>query len=147
MIPDTVDSATKDHILEMARKIAFFCSFTYAYSIASSKLAILSLYWRLFKLSSIRIPIITLLVIVSMWTILRTLLILFRCSPVQAYWDDTIPGGHCNISDSAFFFGTMLPHFIMDVVILTLPVVEVFKLRLRWAQKIAIAALFLLGIV
>ncbi|CAH0027606.1 unnamed protein product [Clonostachys rhizophaga] len=147
IIPDTVDPNVKEHILEVSRKLAFFCSLTYAYSIGASKLAILSLYWRLFKLSSIRIPILVLYVIVVAWMILRTFMVVFRCSPVQAYWDLNIPGGHCPIQDGAFFFGTMLPHFLMDVVILILPVVEVFKLRLRLAQKVGISALFLIGII
>ncbi|VUC21633.1 unnamed protein product [Clonostachys rosea] len=147
IIPDTVTETRREEILLNSRKIAFFCSLTYAFSIASSKLAILSLYWRLFKLSSIRIPIITLYTIAAVWLVIRTFMVIFRCSPVPAYWDDSIPGGHCNIKDSSFFFGTMLPHFLLDVIILVLPVVEVFRLRLRLAQKIAITALFLVGVV
>uniref|UniRef100_A0A8H7NC53 Rhodopsin domain-containing protein n=1 Tax=Bionectria ochroleuca TaxID=29856 RepID=A0A8H7NC53_BIOOC len=147
IIPDTVDETRHEDILFHSRKIAFFCSLTYAYSIGSSKLAILSLYWRLFKFSSIRIPIITLYTIVAVWLVIRTFMIFLRCSPVAAYWDDSIPGGHCNIKDSAFFFGTMLPHFLLDVIILALPVVEVSRLRLRMGQKIAIIALFLVGVV
>lgn len=40
----------------------------------------------------------------------------------------------------------MLPHFLLDVIILALPVVEVSRLRLRMGQKIAIIALFLVGV-
>ncbi|CAH0054633.1 unnamed protein product [Clonostachys solani] len=147
LIPDTVNETRREEILLHSRKIAFFCSMTYAFSIAFSKLAILSLYWRLFKLSSIRIPIIILYTISAVWLVLRIFMIFLRCSPVSAYWDHSLPGGHCNIKDSGFFFGTMLPHFLLDVIILALPVVEVSRLRLRMAQKIAIIALFLVGVV
>lgn len=35
----------------------------------------------------------------------------------------------------------------MDVIIVVLPVIEVFKLRLRLGQKLAVAALFTLGFI
>ncbi|CAH0019909.1 unnamed protein product, partial [Clonostachys rhizophaga] len=146
MIPDSVDPVTRQHILEMSRKIAFFCSISYAFAIGFCKLAILSLYWRLFKITSIRIPIIILYVLSIIWIIIRLPVVLFRCSPVQAYWDKTIPGGHCKITDGVFFFATMLPHIIMDIIILILPLIEILKLHLRPAQKIATATLFLFGI-
>jgi hypothetical protein len=79
------------------------------------------------------------------WLILRTFMVIFHCIPVQAYWDKSIENAVCKINDSQFFFATCLTHFILDVVILALPVIEVFKLRLRLGQKIAITALFALG--
>jgi uncharacterized membrane protein YqjE len=43
----------------------------YASSLASSKLAILAFYWRMFRTSNIKIPIITLVVATLIWLILR----------------------------------------------------------------------------
>jgi hypothetical protein len=80
------------------------------------------------------------------WLVMRIFMTVFRCTPVPAYWDDSL-GGSCNIKDSAFCFGTIMSHFFIDVIILSLPVAEVFKLHLPLAQKFAVAALFLLGIV
>lgn len=92
----------------------------------------------------IRIPIQALIAICIGWIILRTFMLIFRCIPVQYYWDKSIQGS-CKISDTQFFFGTVFTHFLMDVVILILPVVEVFKLRLRLGQKLAISGLFIIG--
>lgn len=125
----------------------FIISMTYSYSIGFSKLSILLFYWRIFKQSAIRIPIQILLGLSVSWLLLRTFMVTFHCLPVQAYWDKSIEGAVCKINDSQFFFGTCLTHFALDVVILALPIIEVFKLRLRMGQKIAITALFVIGFV
>ncbi|KAH6989552.1 hypothetical protein BKA56DRAFT_576029 [Ilyonectria sp. MPI-CAGE-AT-0026] len=143
-MPDDIAPEAREDILYWSRYIGFFNSLTYAFSIACSKLAILCLYWRIFKISMIRIPIQALIAICIGWIILRTFMLIFRCIPVQYYWDKSIQGS-CKISDTQFFFGTVFTHFLMDVVILILPVVEVFKLRLRLGQKLAISGLFIIG--
>lgn len=135
----------REAILQQARFLAYFNSLCYASSIACSKLAILCLYWRLFRISSIRIPIMVMLVMVVIWIILRTFMLTFRCVPVQSLWDYTITDKVCNINSDQFFLGTITTHFIMDLIILVLPIIEVFRLRLRTGQKLAIGALFLLG--
>ncbi|KAM0340380.1 hypothetical protein ACHAPU_010516 [Fusarium lateritium] len=146
-IPDTIGKAEYENINLHARLMQFLISLTYSYSIGLSKLSILLFYWRIFKQSAIRIPIQVMLVVSGAWLILRTFMVIFHCLPVQAYWDKSIEGAVCKINDSQFFFGTCLTHFILDVVILALPVIEVFKLRLRLGQKIAITALFVVGFV
>ncbi|KAM5342197.1 hypothetical protein ACJ41O_015228 [Fusarium nematophilum] len=145
-MPDSLDEETREEILYNSRRLGFFNSLTYAFSIACSKLAILFLYWRIFKHSAIRIPIQVLLVVSVMWIILRTFMVIFRCIPVQYYWDKNIDGS-CKIKDTEFFFSTVLTHFLMDIVILILPVLEVSKLRLRLGQKLAVTGLFVLGFI
>ncbi|KAH6886981.1 hypothetical protein B0T10DRAFT_461443 [Thelonectria olida] len=144
-MPDSLDAAAREEILHNSRFLGFLNSLAYALSIASSKLAILFLYWRIFSISTIRIPIQIMIVLSVMWIILRTFMVIFRCIPVQAYWDKTIPHAACRIKDTEFFFGTVLTHMLMDVAILVLPIFEVFRLRLRLGQKLAIAALFIVG--
>jgi hypothetical protein len=144
-IPDTVSEEEYENINLNARFMQFLISHTYTYSIGLSKLSVLLFYWRIFKQSAIRIPILILLAASAVWIILRTFMVTFRCVPVQAYWDTSIKDAVCNINDAQFFFGTCLTHFFLDVFILALPVIEVFKLRLRLTQKIAITALFVVG--
>lgn len=69
----------------------------------------------------------------------------FRCLPIQSLWDHSITDKVCNINSEQFFLGTITTHFILDVIILLLPLIEVFRLRMKLAQKMAVAALFLLG--
>lgn len=146
-IPDSLDQASKDSINEHSRFLLFLSSLSYAFSLGFSKLAILSLYWRIFQLSVIRIPIQITYGITIIWLIVRLFMLLFRCSPVRAYWDKEIPGEICPINEVTFYFATIFTHMILDIIILVLPIIEVFKLRLRLGQKIGVAALFLIGIV
>ncbi|KAJ4312731.1 hypothetical protein N0V84_009793 [Fusarium piperis] len=137
----------REDILLHSRFMQFLVSLNYSYAIGLSKLSILLFYRRIFKQSAIRIPIQLMLGITAIWLILRTFMVIFHCIPVQAYWDQSIKNATCNINDTQFFFGTCLTHFLMDIIILALPVIEVFKLRLRLGQKFAITALFVVGFI
>ncbi|KAJ8114869.1 hypothetical protein OPT61_g3353 [Boeremia exigua] len=143
-IPDSLDAPAREAILYHARQLGYFNSLCYAASLACSKISILLFYWRLFKFSMIRIPILLLLVICVVWLILRTFMLTFRCVPVSAIWDKTIPAV-CNIDGNKFFLATITTHFILDVIILVLPMLPVFRLRLPLQQRLAVVGFFLLG--
>jgi hypothetical protein len=64
---------------------------------------------------------------------------------VQAFWDKSIPNATCRINDSKFFFGTVLTHLLLDIIILSLPVLQVRKLQLPTSQKIGVTAMFMFG--
>lgn len=68
----------------------------------------------------------------------------FQCLPPRYFWDKSI-NGHCTINESHFFFGTIITHCVMDVIILALPVIETSKLSLPPRQRLAVAGLFLIG--
>ena len=142
---DSLDESARENILFHARKLGFFNSLCYAASLASSKISILSFYWILFKHSVIRVPILTLLVISATWLILRTFMLIFRCVPTRAIWDQTTKDAVCNIDNDKFLLGTIITHLLLDVIILVLPVVPIFSLRLRLQQKFGIVGFFLLG--
>lgn len=118
----------------------------YAFALAFAKLAILAFYWRMFKISNIRLPILILAGCSVVWLIIRTFMAIFHCVPVYAFWDKTVKNATCAIDDSQFFFGTVLVHLFIDIAILALPVMQVRQLQLRTGQKIAVIALFMFGI-
>lgn len=43
-------------------------------------------------------------------------------------------------------FGTGIPHFVLEVAILLCPLVEIWKLQMRMSKKIAVAAMFMSGL-
>lgn len=143
-MPSSIHDTAREAVLYQARKLGYFNSLCYAASLACSKLSILLFYWRLFKFSVIRIPIILLLIISTMWLILRTFMLTLRCIPTRAIWEKTIPAV-CNIDGDKFFLATITTHFILDVIILLLPIFPVFSLRLPLHQKLGVIGFFLLG--
>ncbi|KAH7309622.1 hypothetical protein B0I35DRAFT_84541 [Stachybotrys elegans] len=137
---------TVDEINEQATFLLFMIEIAYAFALALAKLSILAFYWRLFSTSRIRIPIQAMAVASVIWLIIRTIMAIFHCVPVEAFWIKSIEGATCNIDDSQFFFGTTLTHLIIDVIILALPVIEIRNLQLRTSQKIGVIGLFMFGI-
>ncbi|EEU37111.1 uncharacterized protein NECHADRAFT_52316 [Fusarium vanettenii 77-13-4] len=131
-----------DSIREKSRFLLWVTELLYAGSIAASKLAILSFYWRVFRYTSIRIPILVLIAAVSIWFTIRTFMVIFHCVPVQAYWDKTITRGRCLVNASTFFFCTILMRCLMDCIIFVLSVIEVAKMHLPWSKKLAVVGLF-----
>ncbi|KAK7224329.1 hypothetical protein V2G26_012332 [Clonostachys chloroleuca] len=116
--PKPMDPDHAEEVLTKVRKLVWVNELMYASTIAFSKLSFLSLYWRIFKLTVIHIPIRLLLVACSAWFIIRTLGILFQCWPVPYIWDKNIKGGTCKLN-----------------------------MHLSWQQKVAIIGLFASGII
>lgn len=143
---EDVEGLTPKQALELSHLLLWNAELFYASSLAFSKLSILGFYWRLFSRSNIRVPIQILAVLSLIWLIIRTFLAIFHCVPVQAFWDKSIKDAVCTIDDSKFFFGTVLVHFLLDISILALPVLQVMNLHLQAGQEIAVIALFMFGI-
>ncbi|KAK8012818.1 hypothetical protein PG991_010193 [Apiospora marii] len=133
-------------VLWNSNLLTFFLQLAFTYSITLIKLAILAFYWRVFSTSSIRRPIIALAVLSVGWLLARTFITVFHCIPVQAYWDKSIPGATCFINDAKYIFWSTLAHFLIDVVIIVLPAIEIRKLQqFSTLQKIGTCALFGFG--
>jgi hypothetical protein len=133
-----------DYILEKSHEILFVSEILYSWSIFLSKMAVLTFYRRLFHVSSIRVPIIILMVCSGIWITIRTFMTIFHCMPVQAYWDKSIDG-KCLNNIGKYYLGTDLTHCLMDFIILALPLFEVVRMKLVLGQKIAVIAIFSLG--
>ncbi|KAH8673330.1 hypothetical protein BX600DRAFT_432961 [Xylariales sp. PMI_506] len=133
-------------LLPISLFYCFLVELLYAASLAFSKFAILAFYWRMFSTSPIKMPIIIIAVASLLWLLVRTLVCIFHCLPVQAFWDKSITDATCTVNDSTFFFSTVLAHLVLDLGILSLPIVQVRRLQLRTAQKIGVIALFMFGI-
>ncbi|KAF7563525.1 hypothetical protein G7046_g558 [Stylonectria norvegica] len=146
VIDPSLDADQREAVNISARRLEFCAEYCYGSSLACTKLTILTFYWRLFKYSSIRKAIQIMFGLSVAWFLLRLFMVSFQCLPTKYFWDKSIDG-HCSINESQFFFGTILTHCIMDIVIFILPIIEVGKLRLRLGQKVAIIGLFLIGFI
>lgn len=61
----------EDEVLYKARLMTWLGELFYAFSLAFSKLAILAFYWRMFKTSNLKLPIIVLAGCATIWLTLR----------------------------------------------------------------------------
>ncbi|KAH7020747.1 uncharacterized protein B0I36DRAFT_424778 [Microdochium trichocladiopsis] len=117
---------------------------TYATSLAFVKFSILAFYWRMFKTSPIKIPIMVLFALSMIWLIIRTFMSIFHCIPVYALWEPNVPGATC-IDGSKFFTASTSAHLGLDILIMALPVFQIGRLKLKKTQRLGVSLLFLFG--
>jgi hypothetical protein len=128
-----------------SRLYLFICELLYATGLYCGKMSILCFYWRLFRVASVKWPIIILMTMSTAWIAVRWFLGVFKCWPVNSFWDLNVGGG-CSVEDGKFFIGTGITHVVIDIAILVLPVLQVRKLQLPHWQKVGISAMFMFGI-
>ena len=145
-LADGPKDLTTDEILTNGYYLLWWSTITYCCSLAFSKYTILAFYWRVFKLSSIRIPIQILAVLSVFWLLAQILLTTLQCIPTRAFWDLSLQATKCTVDESVFFFAQVLTHVIIDICILVLPVIQIGKMQLRLGQKIGVIGLFLVGL-
>ncbi|MCJ1433258.1 hypothetical protein MMC27_002617 [Xylographa pallens] len=72
---------------------------------------------------------------------------IFSCNPTNAFWDFELqgtPGVSC-INFQAFYISVAVPNLLTDVLILAMPIRQVWKLQLDRRSKVALTFIFLLG--
>ena len=108
------------------------------------KLAILSMYLRIFTTRSYRMSVYVLAAVLIMAFLAGGLTGLLGCRPLAFFWDPTIPGGHC-ININAFFRWISLPNILTDIAMLILPQPLIWTLQITRNQKIGLTLTFLTG--
>ncbi|KAL2864488.1 putative integral membrane protein [Aspergillus lucknowensis] len=122
----------------------FVCEILYTFSICFTKYSILLFYWRIFKKTSIRIPIYILTFLVTGWGLGVLFTTIFQCIPTRGFWDKSITA-HCGVNINNFFIGNAVPNIITDWVLLILPLPYVWNIQRSAIQKTAICGVFALG--
>jgi hypothetical protein len=82
---------------------------------------------------------------IAAWSIMVVLTAFVLCQPVAFNWDNTIPGGKCADQPSAFLAIGILD-LLVDLMVLVLPLPMIWSLQLPLGNKIALFAIFGVGI-
>ncbi|KAF6828178.1 integral membrane protein [Colletotrichum plurivorum] len=116
---------------------------TYSTSVSFSKLSILTFYLRLSPERKFRWTVFVLIGIVSAYTVVYQILIIFQCQPVSMSWD---------INAKGTCIGKMIPmmtlsaaNIVIDIIILLIPVKVVWSLQMARRQKVSLVFLFATG--
>lgn len=78
------------------------------------------------------------------WLIAFVFLNAFQCDPPSALWTALGSTEYC-MPSGPLWLGYEITNFALDVVLLALPVAVVRHLKLRSAQKMSVAGIFLIG--
>lgn len=126
-------------------KVVLSFQLLYMSSLTLVKCSVLVFYKRIFvgegmqKLSTITI------IFVVAWCIGHSLAMVFICHPTAFWWDMTIPGGYC-LDQLPIYVSLIITNIFTDLVIMGLPMVTIWELKMKTTEKLALTAAFALGI-
>ncbi|OTA60285.1 hypothetical protein K449DRAFT_313815, partial [Hypoxylon sp. EC38] len=126
-------------------KLNFVASSLYFTVSGATKLGILSMYYRIFAVStSFRYMIFISGGLVIGWWVGCTIANLTDCIPIEANWIKTAELQNC-FNYNIFWMASGVCEIFLDVLIISLPVAVVVRMRLSLKQKLLVSGIFLLG--
>ncbi|KAI9691900.1 MAG: hypothetical protein M1822_007973 [Bathelium mastoideum] len=133
----------------------FITEISYTLTMVAVKFSILALYWRIFWGNrSLRIAIWVIGSVVSVWGIVFVLVTIFDCSPVSGSWTrfsmealmDPAKKPVCRVQPEPAYLSNSAINLVTDIALLFLPLPLVWGLSLPRAQKLAVSAIFAIGV-
>lgn len=115
----------------------------YAWNLCWTKLSLLFMYYRIFHFRFFKKRAIIVGCFVIMWAITISFLFTFICVPVQKLWKPDIEG-HC-VDELGVWLANASCTIFTDIVILCLPMPQVWKLQLKTPEKLGLTLVFGLG--
>lgn len=115
----------------------------YAFNLGWTKLSLLLMYYRIFRVPYFRRTAWVIGVFTMVWVICTTFLYVFICVPVEKLWYHQLPGRCTNQVGS--WIANAISTIFTDLTILLLPIPQVWRLRKSQSEKIGIAAAFVLS--
>jgi hypothetical protein len=127
----------------MMAKFLVVAEVLYVYNLVWTKLSILLMYYRIFHFPYFKKMAYAIGAFIIAWVICITFLFVFICVPVEKLWYPDLPG-RC-INQVGTWIANAASTIISDLVILTLPIPQVWALQLRKTEKAAVILAFCLG--
>jgi hypothetical protein len=110
--------------------------------VALPKLSVLFLYLRIFTTHGSRISAQGTIALISLNWVAFVVACFFQCRPLAFWWDKTIEGGSC-FNIQAFYRVMCVPNLFTDLIVMSLPMQPILKLKLQVFKKIALLIIFL----
>jgi hypothetical protein len=127
----------------LVAKFLVVAEILYVFNLVWTKISILLMYYRIFRFAYFKKWAYIISTFVVMWVICITFLFVFICVPVQKLWYPSLPG-RC-INQVATWIANAISTILTDLVILLLPIPQVWRLQLRLSEKLALTFAFSLG--
>ncbi|PWY79240.1 integral membrane protein PTH11-like protein [Aspergillus heteromorphus CBS 117.55] len=133
------------HDLEIFLKGDYIASHLYNVGLASVKLGILALYYRIFTVPWFRKIVMGCAVFVCLWIATIEIFMGLLCRPLRSFWNVSIKGKCFNSTALTYYINTS--NMITDIIIFTLPIGVILRLRTSKQNKIALCVIFSIGFV
>jgi large subunit ribosomal protein L36e len=127
-------------------QLAYASQIVYGPLIFITKLSILLFYLRVFAPAAKSKTLLSIRILIwgnSLFYLAGTLLKIFQCTPISKVWDRDIQGRCLQIEIPILIASAI--NAVSDFSILLLPLVCVWRLRMKTARKLGVSAMFLAG--
>ncbi|CAI6083273.1 unnamed protein product [Clonostachys chloroleuca] len=150
--PTTATVETESHDYspkdQLYTKFSWTMSMVYFSVSATTKLSIIFMYKRIFDCDApFRRLIFALAAIVIGFWIGCTVANLLNCIPMRYVWINSLSDPRYCFNYNIFWFASGLAEAVIDILIIILPIKIVLGLHLSIRQKIAVASVFMIGVV
>ena len=115
----------------------------YVWNLCWTKLSLLFMYYRIFHFSQFKKLVIGAGCFVIAWAITVSFLFIFICVPVEKLWRPEVPG-HC-VSELGVWLANAGSTMFSDILILLLPIPQIWRLHLKKYEKVGLTVVFGLG--
>ncbi|GKZ23063.1 hypothetical protein AbraIFM66951_008995 [Aspergillus brasiliensis] len=122
----------------------YIFSHFYDVAIASTKLSVLALYYRIFITPKFRLVVILTVVWVILWLMTMEIVLGLECRPIAKFWDSSVEGTCFNLV--AFSYFTNIANLVTDIWIFLLPLPVILRLQITKNKKIGLSLLFSVGL-
>ncbi|KAI1775712.1 hypothetical protein F4818DRAFT_385975 [Hypoxylon cercidicola] len=124
----------------------YIFSHFYDFAIASTKLSVLALYYRIFAADKFRIIVIITAAFVVSWLVAMEIVLGLGCRPVQGWWDATVAVTATCVDKVAFTYSTNITNLITDIWIFLMPIPIILGLQASKDKKLGLCFLFSVGL-
>lgn len=124
-------------------------TFIYAAAVSTTKISILFFYYRIFQKQAGSLFLICLGIgsfmaaayPIIVWTTMST-----ACRPASFFWEEfTGVEGTCPISISDFFLALGVINMVNDIVVLLIPIPQIWKLQMSVRKRLGVIGILTLG--
>ena len=117
----------------------------YAFGQVTVKISLLLLYRHLFTSKRLHLLIKLTGWFMIAWGISFVGVAIFSCNPIYACWEFELQAEAYCINNQAWYIAMAIPTILTDILILYMPIRQIWKLQLDRRSKIALTFIFLLG--
>lgn len=133
----------KDQIYKYKR--SFYSSMIlYTSALLAVKTTLLTQYYRLFSVQTLRNIYIAAFTLVVCWSISQVLLAALACVPISAFWDSSVDSSRC-LPPLPLLYANAAGNIATEVAVLALPLPVLGALNLHRSQRAMLIGIFSLG--
>ena len=115
----------------------------YTSGILSFKASALCLLQRIFPGRRFRQGLWAIGSFVLAYSLVQTFAVLFECTPIKMFWDQSVKGRCINANDVILVCSSL--NIATDVIILAMPMPKLWKLQISRTEKMQLSIIFALG--